>query len=75
MFVHVYLLARYVYGVPDWFHHLLMTGRILFKSSLEHYLQLFIEQKLEQVTQEHRVVALVHLLRGTSVYNNAAGIL
>lgn len=41
-----------------------MTGRILFKSSLEHYLQLFIEQKLEQVTQEHRVVALVHLLRG-----------
>lgn len=56
-------IARYVYGVPDWFHHLLMTGRILFKSSLEHYLQLFIEQKLEQVTQEHRVVALVHLLR------------
>ncbi|XP_055997437.1 sorting nexin-14-like isoform X2 [Ostrea edulis] len=56
-------IARFVYGVPDWFHHLLMTGRILFKSSLEHYLQLFIEKKVEQVTQEHRVVGLVHLLR------------
>ncbi|XP_061182737.1 sorting nexin-14-like isoform X2 [Saccostrea echinata] len=56
-------ISRYVYGVPDWFHHLLMTGRILFKSTLEHYLQLFIEQKVEQVTQEHRVVSLVHLLR------------
>ena len=59
--------ARYVYGIPDWFHHLLMTGRILLKSTLEHYLQLFIEQKLEQVTQEHRVVSLIHLLRGMSV--------
>nr|XP_022337041.1 sorting nexin-14-like isoform X1 [Crassostrea virginica] len=56
-------IARYVYGIPDWFHHLLMTGRILLKSTLEHYLQLFIEQKLEQVTQEHRVVSLIHLLR------------
>ena len=61
------LSARYVYRIPDWFHHLLMTGRILFKSTLEHYLQLFIEQKLEQVTQEHRVVSLIHLLRGMYV--------
>ena len=41
-----------------------MTGRILFKSTLENYLEWFIGQKIEQVSQEHRVVRLVHLLRG-----------
>ncbi|KAK3101648.1 hypothetical protein FSP39_005188 [Pinctada imbricata] len=56
-------IARYVYSVPDWFHHILMTGRILAKSTIENYLEWFIEQKIDQVSQEHRVVRLVHLLR------------
>ncbi|XP_069131952.1 sorting nexin-14-like isoform X2 [Argopecten irradians] len=56
-------LARYVYSIPDWFHHVMMTGRILFKTTLENYLEWYIGQKVEQVTQEHRIVGLIHLLR------------
>ncbi|OWF54898.1 sorting nexin-14-like isoform X2 [Mizuhopecten yessoensis] len=56
-------LARYVYSIPDWFHHVMMTSRILFKLTLENYLEWYIQQKVAQVTQEHRIVSLVHLLR------------
>uniref|UniRef100_A0A3B3YP94 Sorting nexin-14 n=1 Tax=Poecilia mexicana TaxID=48701 RepID=A0A3B3YP94_9TELE len=56
-------VGRVVFHIPDWFHHLLMGGRILFKNSLEAYTDYYLQHKLNQVVQEHRLVSLITLLR------------
>ncbi|XP_029682770.1 sorting nexin-14 isoform X2 [Takifugu rubripes] len=63
--VYDYLMyvARVVFHIPDWLHHLLMTGRILFKNTLEAYTDHCLHYKLNQVVQEHRLVSLITLLR------------
>ncbi|KAM4724173.1 sorting nexin-14-like isoform 2-T2 [Anableps anableps] len=63
--VYDYLMyvGRVVFHVPDWFHHLLMGGRILFKNTLEAYTDAYLQNKLNQVVQEHRLVSLITLLR------------
>ncbi|XP_061751889.1 sorting nexin-14 isoform X6 [Nerophis ophidion] len=63
--VYDYLLyvGRVVFHIPDWLHHLLMGGRILFKNSLEAYTDYYLQQKLNQVVEEHRLVSLITLLR------------
>uniref|UniRef100_A0A3Q3WEI3 Uncharacterized protein n=1 Tax=Mola mola TaxID=94237 RepID=A0A3Q3WEI3_MOLML len=58
-------VGRVVFRVPDWLHHLLMTGRILFKNTLEAYADHYLQHKLNQVLQEHRLVSLITLLRDT----------
>lgn len=62
--------ARVVFHIPDWLHHLLMTGRILVKSTLEAYTDHYLRHKLNQVVQEHRLVSLITLLRGTHKKKN-----
>uniref|UniRef100_A0A4W4F6B1 PX domain-containing protein n=1 Tax=Electrophorus electricus TaxID=8005 RepID=A0A4W4F6B1_ELEEL len=64
--VYDYLMfvGRVVFHMPDWLHHLLMSGRILFKNTLEAYADYYLQNKLDQVFQEHRVVSLITLLRG-----------
>ncbi|XP_061897547.1 sorting nexin-14-like isoform X6 [Entelurus aequoreus] len=63
--VYDYLLyvGRVVFHIPDWLHHLLMGGRILFKNTLEAYTDYYLQQKLNQVVEEHRLVSLITLLR------------
>ncbi|XP_074804163.1 sorting nexin-14 isoform X4 [Natator depressus] len=63
--VYDYLMyvGRVVFRVPDWLHHLLMGGRILFKNTLEMYTDYYLQYKLEQLFQEHRLVSLITLLR------------
>ncbi|NXJ67012.1 SNX14 protein, partial [Rostratula benghalensis] len=63
--VYDYLLyvGRVVFRIPDWLHHLLMGGRILFKNTLELYTDYYLHYKLEQLSQEHRLVSLITLLR------------
>lgn len=56
--------GRVVFQVPDWLHHLLMGTRILFKNTLEMYTDYYLQCKLEQLFQEHRLVSLITLLRG-----------
>ncbi|XP_075058823.1 sorting nexin-14 isoform X2 [Mixophyes fleayi] len=56
-------IGRCVFHIPDWFHHLLMGGRILFKNTLETYTDHYLQCKLEQLSQEHRLVSLITLLR------------
>ncbi|KAM3595335.1 uncharacterized protein V6R79_021829 [Siganus canaliculatus] len=65
--VYDYLMyvGRVVFHIPDWLHHLLMTGRILFKNTLEAYTDYYLQYKLDQVVQEHRLVSLITLLRDT----------
>ncbi|KAL2098782.1 hypothetical protein ACEWY4_005262 [Coilia grayii] len=63
--VYDYLMyvGRVVFHIPDWLHHLLMGGRILFKNTLEAYTDHYLKNKLDKVMQEHRVVSLITLLR------------
>ncbi|XP_061599661.1 sorting nexin-14-like isoform X3 [Cololabis saira] len=65
--VYDYLMyvGRVVFHIPDWLHHLLMGGRILFKNTLEAYTDFYLHSKLNQVVQEHRLVSLITLLRDT----------
>ncbi|XP_072907794.1 sorting nexin-14 isoform X3 [Hemitrygon akajei] len=56
-------VARVVFHIPDWLHHFLMGGRILLKNTLEAYANNYLQRKLDQLLQEHRVVSLITLLR------------
>lgn len=68
------LAGRVVFHIPDWLHHLLMGGRILFKNTLEAYTDYYLQNKLDQVFQEHRVVSLITLLRGNEYYTQKVGL-
>ncbi|NXU79490.1 SNX14 protein, partial [Oreotrochilus melanogaster] len=63
--VYDYLMfvGRVVFRIPDWLHHLLMGGRILFKNTLELYTDYYLHYKLKQLFQEHWLVSLITLLR------------
>ncbi|KAJ8389347.1 hypothetical protein AAFF_G00120550 [Aldrovandia affinis] len=63
--VYDYLMyvGRVVFHIPDWMHHLLTGGRILLKNTLEAYTDHYLQFKLDQLLQEHRVVSLITLLR------------
>ncbi|TNN80156.1 Sorting nexin-14 [Liparis tanakae] len=65
LYDYLMFLGRVVFHVPDWLHHLLMAGRILFKNTLEAYTDHYLQLKLNQVVQEHRLVSLITLLRDT----------
>lgn len=60
----VFVLGRVVFHMPDWLHHVLSAGRILFKKTLEAYMDQYLQYKLDQILQEHRLVSLITLLRG-----------
>ncbi|XP_072498837.1 sorting nexin-14 isoform X3 [Notamacropus eugenii] len=64
--VYDYLMyvGRVVFRIPDWLHHFLMGVRILLKNTLETYTDYYLQCKLEQLFQEHRLVSLITLLRG-----------
>ncbi|XP_052220353.1 sorting nexin-14-like isoform X2 [Dreissena polymorpha] len=64
-------IARNVYCVPVWLHHVLYTARMFVKETLEGYLDWYIDHKVTMVTQEHRLVSLVHLLRDVLFYDTS----
>ncbi|KAK7133557.1 hypothetical protein R3I94_015438 [Phoxinus phoxinus] len=56
-------IGRVVFRMPDWLHHFLSGGRILLKRTLEAYVGHYLQTKLDQLMQEHRLVSLITLLR------------
>ncbi|XP_013383349.1 sorting nexin-14 isoform X2 [Lingula anatina] len=70
VFDSILYVAKYVYHAPEWFHHVLITARILGKNSLETFVDWFIGKKLWQVSQEHRIESLVHLLQDALFFDN-----
>ncbi|XP_012936262.1 sorting nexin-14 isoform X1 [Aplysia californica] len=56
-------IAKEVYKCSSLVCQLLLTARILFKETIESYLDWYLDRRITQVTQEHRVVLLIHLLR------------
>ncbi|KAL0967299.1 hypothetical protein UPYG_G00250460 [Umbra pygmaea] len=63
MYDYMMFLGRVVFHMPDWLHHILSGGRILFKNTLEAYMDNYIQHKLDVILQEHRIVSLVTMLR------------
>ncbi|XP_054830242.1 sorting nexin-14 isoform X2 [Eublepharis macularius] len=64
-------IGRVVFHISDWFHHILMGGRILFKNTLEAYTDYYLQCKLEELFQEHRLVSLITLLRDAVFCENS----
>nr|XP_056712474.1 sorting nexin-14 [Euleptes europaea] len=64
-------IGRVVFHIPDWLHHILMGGRILFKNTLEAYTDYYLQRKLEELFQEHRLVSLITLLRDAVFCENS----
>ncbi|KAM3603274.1 uncharacterized protein V6R79_019718 [Siganus canaliculatus] len=56
-------VGRTVFHMSDWLHHFLSAGRILFRSTFEAYMDQYMQTKLEQILQEHRMVSLITQLR------------
>ncbi|CAL8314894.1 unnamed protein product [Merluccius merluccius] len=56
-------VGRKVFLMPDWLHHMLSAGRILFKKTVEAYMEQYMQTKVDQVLQEHRLVSLITQLR------------
>lgn len=50
--------------MSNWLHHVLAAGRILFKNTFEDYMDRYMQFKLKQILQEHRLVSLITQLRG-----------
>ncbi|XP_020648291.3 sorting nexin-14 isoform X2 [Pogona vitticeps] len=60
-----------VFHIPDWLLLIMMGGRILFKNTLETYTDNYLQYKLEQLFQEHRLVSLITLLRDAVFCENS----
>ncbi|KAG7257013.1 hypothetical protein CRUP_028917, partial [Coryphaenoides rupestris] len=56
-------VGREVFRMPVWLHHTLCAGRILFKRTFEAYLDQYMQSRLDQLLQEHRLVSLITQLR------------
>ncbi|XP_034057197.1 sorting nexin-14-like [Gymnodraco acuticeps] len=63
MYDYMMFVGRTVFGTADWLNHALAAGRILFKNTLEAYMDQYLQSKLEQILQEHNVVSLITQLR------------
>ncbi|XP_028296308.1 sorting nexin-14 isoform X2 [Gouania willdenowi] len=63
MYDYMMFVGRTVFHIPDWLHHVLAAGRILFKNTFDAYMDQYLQSKLDQVLQEHRLVSLITQLR------------
>ncbi|KAH9495459.1 Sorting nexin-14 [Bulinus truncatus] len=69
-FDYLLFLLKDVFRAPVWFMGLMYSARIVLKETVESYLDWHIEYKLTQVTQEHRLVSLIHLLRDVLFFDD-----
>ncbi|XP_068199102.1 sorting nexin-14-like isoform X2 [Antennarius striatus] len=56
-------VGRTVFHVPNWLHHVLGAGRILFKNTFEAYMDQNLQTRLENLLQEHRLLSLITQFR------------
>lgn len=59
--------GRVVFHMPDWLHHVMAAGRILFRNTFDTYMDHYMQSRLDQILQEHRMVSLITQLRGTQL--------
>ncbi|KAM4633705.1 sorting nexin-14-like isoform 2-T2 [Polymixia lowei] len=63
MYDYMVYVGRVVFHMPDWLHHIMAAGRILLKNTFEAYMEHYMQSKLDQILQEHRMVSLITQLR------------
>ncbi|XP_059174499.1 sorting nexin-14-like isoform X2 [Physella acuta] len=63
-------ILKNIFGAPLFLQQVMLSLRILLKETVESYLNQHIENKLSQVTQEHRLVSLIHLLKDVLFNDN-----
>ncbi|KAM3861133.1 sorting nexin-14-like [Diretmus argenteus] len=63
MYDYMMYVGRVLFRVPDWLHHIMAAGRILFKNTFEAYMDQYMQSKLDHILQEHRMVSLITQLR------------
>ncbi|XP_056150990.1 sorting nexin-14 isoform X2 [Lampris incognitus] len=63
MYDYMMYVGRAVFHMPDWLHHVMAAGRILFKNTFEAYMDQYMQSKLDHILQEHRMVSLITQLR------------
>lgn len=63
MYDYMMHVGRTVFHTPDWLHHCLAAGRILFKNTFEAYMDQYMQTRLEQILEEHHLVSLITQLR------------
>ena len=56
--------AEHLYKCQNWVLTVLLTTRLLGKSTVDTYIDWLLGNKLDAVLVEHRLVKLIHLLRG-----------
>uniref|UniRef100_A0A667YRU9 Sorting nexin 14 n=1 Tax=Myripristis murdjan TaxID=586833 RepID=A0A667YRU9_9TELE len=56
-------VGRVVFHMPDWLHHVMAAGRILFRNTFDTYMDHYMQSRLDQILQEHRMVSLITQLR------------
>lgn len=71
MYDYMMHVGHMVFHIPDWLHHMLVAGRILLKSTFEAYMDQYMQSKLEQILQEHRMVSLITQLRDAVFCENS----
>ncbi|XP_018530156.1 sorting nexin-14 isoform X4 [Lates calcarifer] len=71
MYDYMMYVGRVMFHMPDWLHHILAAGRILFKNTFEAYMDQYMQSKLEQILQEHRMVSLITQLRDAVFCENS----
>ncbi|KAM7368277.1 hypothetical protein PAMP_014513 [Pampus punctatissimus] len=71
MYDYMMYVGRVVFHMSDWLHHALAAGRILLKNTFEAYMDQYMQSKLEQILQEHRMVSLITQLRDAVFCENS----
>ena len=60
----MFLSVEHVYQAPRWFLNVMLSVRILFRNTIDTFLDWYLGTRLDRALQEHRIVRIIHLLRG-----------
>lgn len=60
---YILFLAQRLFNVPAWLYSLLVCGKVAFQETLDVYADRYLAGKVDLLTNEHRLVMIIHLLR------------
>lgn len=60
---YILYLAQRLFSVQAWLYSLLVCGKVAFQQTLDVYADRYLAGKVDLLTNEHRLVMIIHLLR------------
>ncbi|KAJ7386263.1 Sorting nexin-14 [Desmophyllum pertusum] len=60
---YILFLVHRLFNVPVWLYSLLVCGKVAFQQTLDVYADRYLAGKVDLLTNEHRLVMIIHLLR------------